>query len=462
MDSAEIIISGSGSELQGVGRLEDGRAVFVPGALPGERVRAEITRSRDRFAEARLISVTWPSPERVTPDCPHYGVCGGCRARHMTYECELRLKREKVLSALTRIGGLGCPLVADTLPSPLTRGYRNKAEFACDGARAGVFAEGSRSVCDTNECLLQHDRANALLRFIKPKIGRLPVKYIVTRTNSAGELMLTLSLSSAADVRALADETLRALPFVVSVYTCRLSPRPAHALDGECTLVRGKRTLIEKLCGLAFEIGPRAFFQVNTLQAERLYETALGFAELSGGARVCDIYCGAGTISLCAARAIQHATSSGAAHAVPAVTGIELVPEAIENARQNARANGLNYMTEFICGDAAEEYPRLSAQRPFDTVITDPPRAGMDRRVIEALIKTPPERVVYVSCDPATLARDVKLLCESRRFRFDRAVPVDMFPGTGHVETVCCLYHQKKDFISVPYEPKDASYLKQR
>ena len=431
-ETVQIHITGSGSELQGVGRLSDGRAVFVPGALPGEEVEIELTEVKDRFARGALKKILTPSPDRVTPDCPYYGSCGGCAARHMTYERACVLKREKVYNALTRIGGIADAVVLDTIPSPRTDGYRNKAEFARDNGRVGVFEEGSHSVIDAEKCLLQDEKANALLGFLRENTGKLPVRCIVTRVNSMGEVMLTLSLSYPTDISALAKAVTERFDFVKSVYSCRLALRPTHALDGPCTLVLGKETLTETLCGLSFNVSPKSFFQVNRLQAEKLYETAISLAGLTGSENVCDIYCGAGTISLCAARSAAH------------VTGIEIVPDAIRDAKENAKQNRLTNTT-FLCGDAAKLYPALSKKTPFDTVITDPPRAGMDKAVVDALLANPPRKIIYVSCDPGTLARDIKRLTADNTFRMEKAVPVDMFPGTHHVETVVCLRREKVD-----------------
>lgn len=422
----QVQITGTGSELQGVGRLPDGRAVFVPFTLPGETVEIELTESKERYAKAKLIRILTPSLQRVVPDCPYYGSCGGCAARHMTYECALKLKMEKVYNALTRIGGVTDAVVEDTIPSPLTDGYRNKAEFARDYRKVGVFEEGSHSVIDVKKCLLQDEKANALIDFLRDNIGKLPVRYIVTRVSSKGEVMLTLSLSYPTDIGSLAKAVTERFDFVKSVYSCRLSLHPVHALDGSCTLVCGRETLTEELCGLTFSVSPRSFFQVNRLQAEKLYETAISLADFSGNENVCDIYCGAGTISLCAARSAAH------------VTGIEIVPEAIRDAKENAKSNRLSN-TDFLCGDAAKLYPALSRKTPFDTVITDPPRAGMDKAVVDALIATPPRRLIYVSCDPGTLARDIKRLTANGVFRMEKAIPVDLFPKTHHVETVALL-----------------------
>ena len=422
-----IDISGVGSEFQGVGRLEDGRAVFVPGALPGEEVEIELVALKDRFALGRLQRVLVPSPERIPPDCPWYEACGGCRARHMTYACELKLKREKVLNDLTRLGGLKEPTVLDTLPSPSQNAYRDKAEFACQGGRVGVTHEGTNELTEVDYCLLQTEGVNRLLSLARPLVKRFPARWLVCRENADGELMLILSVQQSCDPKSAALTLMQQEPRLKSVQLCLLKPRPAHALDGVCRCVAGAPALTETLLGLKFRLSPLSFFQINRRQAAKLYELALDFAKAGPEQRIADVYCGAGTISLCAAARGSH------------VTGIEIVAPAVEDARFNARQNGLSERAEFLQGDAAVLYPRLSRSQGFDSVIVDPPRKGLARPVVDALIAAPAPRLVYISCDPATLARDVKLLTASGADRFEKAVPVDMFPGTHHVETVVLL-----------------------
>ena len=424
----EIIkFTGCGSEMQGVGRLSDGRAVFVPFAIPGETAEIEILSSRDRFAVGSLVRVLEESPDRAKPLCPYYGKCGGCQTQHIAYERALALKRQKVLDALERLGGLQSPRVLDTVPAPAPFGYRNKAEFSFSADAAGVFEASSHRVIDITACPLQTDSANAVMRFARDHRKTLPLRYLVTRVSEAGEMMVTLSLSAPADAAFLAKAIAAEFPFVKSVYACRLSPRPAHALDGACALLTGRETLVETLNGLAFSVSPRSFFQVNRAQAERLYNIALDFAALAPDDRAADVYCGAGTITLAAARKCAH------------VTGIEIVPDAIRDAEANARRNGLADRTRFIAGDAAARYPALHKTERFSCVIVDPPRKGLDAPVTDALIAAPAPRLVYVSCNPATLARDVKRLTESGAYRFERAQPVDMFPQTEHVESVVLL-----------------------
>ena len=420
MDNIQnILITGSGSQMQGVGRLNDGRAVFVAGALPGEEVRIRLTKQKERFAEAELLNVLSPVSERVTPKCPHYGICGGCHAQHMTYKASLELKRQRVYDALTHIGGIQNPLVLDTLPSPDEYGYRNKGEFSVSGGRIGVNQEASHKVIDTDTCLLQHPHTSSVLKLLRSQ-GVLPLNYIVTRVNRLGDMMVTLSHTAPIDLSALAQK-LTVLPFVKSVYSCRLKLNAAHALDGACKLLSGEERLSMSLCGLDFSVSPQSFFQVNTPQAERLYTTALELAELDTNDSVCDVYCGAGTISLCAARLCAN------------VTGIEIIPQAIRDADRNAALNNI-INTRFIAGDAAKVYPQEAKRNRFDTVIIDPPRAGADKNVLSSLVATPAQKLIYISCAPATLARDIKQLTSA--YSLIKAQPVDMFPWTGHVETV--------------------------
>ena len=426
-----IEITGVGSELQGVGRLEDGRAVFVPGALPGETVDIEITQDKGRFCEASLVEVVHPSPDRVSPTCPHAGVCGGCQARHASYAATLRMKRQKVCDTLTRIGGVANPLVFDTLGCDAPDRTRNKAEYPIgvqDGrVVVGAFAHGSHRIIPLDECLLQSEQSVAFMRALTEHLTHWPMarhfKYLVTRANRAGDMMVVLcgDVPMAAEVAKLAPE----LPDVHSLWYCQLNRRFAHALDGKCTLISGSPTITETLFDISFEISPQSFFQVNIRQTEALYAKALEAAGVRPGCdlKLLDAYCGAGTITLSAARYAK------------SVLGIEIVAPAIENARLNARNNHIDN-ARFICGDAAREIPRLlSKGNRFDALILDPPRKGIDTALLNAVIQAKIPTVSYVSCNPATLARDVRILRDGG-YQSRWAQPVDMFPWTGHVETV--------------------------
>ena len=454
----QILINGIGSQLQGVGRLADGRAVFVPGAIPGEQVQIEITQEKGRFCEASLCAVLEPSPDRVSPACPHAGICGGCQGRHMRYERTLSLKRQIVYDALSRVGGIESPNVLETLGCRIPDRYRNKAEYPIrvQGGRAviGMHESASQNVIPIGDCLLQPEASVRAMRWLGGRLDRLGcanrLKYLVTRTNRAGDLMLVFCADAPiqGEISKLPPELREAFPEMKSLWLCHLNRRPAHALDGRCAKLWGADALSETLLGLVFQVSPQSFFQVNADQAEALYGKALEAAGIFPGCglRVLDAYCGAGTITLAAARHAGFAT------------GVEIVPPAIADARRNAARNGLADKARFICADAARELPRLLASgERFDAAILDPPRKGCDPALLDALVSAKLPVLAYVSCNPATLARDLKTLAAGG-YQLEWAQPVDMFAWSHHVETVCCLYHQKKGFISVPYEPKNADY----
>lgn len=433
----QIRITGIGSRLQGVGRLADGRAVFVPGAIPGEIAEISITQEKGRFCEASLCAVSEPSPDRVTPACPYAGRCGGCQGRHMRYERTLALKRQIVRDALSRVGGVESPNVLDTLGCREPDRARNKAEYpiALQDGRAviGAYTEGSHQVIPLADCLLQKPQSVRALRLMSGMLDKLPcaghLKYLVTRVNRAGDMMMILCADAPilTDVRGLSPALFDALPELRSLFLCQLDRRPAHALDGRCTRIDGDAALTDELAGLSFELSPQAFFQVNPPQAEALYGKALEAAGIAPGCdlNALDAYCGAGTITLAAA-----------AQGAKAVTGIEIVPPAIEDAKRNARRNGLSDRARFLCADAAAEIPKLIGRgERFDAAILDPPRKGCDASLLDALIASKVPSVAYVSCDPATLARDVKRL-RAGGYALEWAQPVDMFPWTHHIESV--------------------------
>lgn len=434
-----IVITGCGSELQGVGRLQDGRAVFVAGALSGEEVEIKITRDAGRFCEAELLKLLSPSPMRREPDCPYYRQCGGCNARHMRYEHSLELKRQRVFDALTRIGGVEAPTVYPTLPSPKTERFRNKAEYAVsvrgEKALIGSYEGKSKRIVPLTDCLLQKQESVHALQWFGENLSRYPfaahIRYLVTRVNERGEMSVVLSGDAPvqAELQRCAADFFSALPEMVSLHFCRLKPRHSHALDGDCMRICGSDSLLHSLCGLEFELSPQSFFQVNPEQTGLLYEKALEAAlpDHASDKRILDIYCGVGSITLAAAKRAGFAL------------GVEIVPPAIENAKRNAKRNGLTKKTRFLCGDAAQEIPKLiSTGERFDAVILDPPRKGADERVLNAIIQAGIPRIAYVSCNPSTLARDVKIL-SGENYRLQWAQPVDMFPWTEHVETVVLL-----------------------
>jgi len=453
-----VLIHGAGSEMQGVGRLADGRAVFVPGALPGETVEIEITKDAQRFCEAKLVRVLEPSDARAEPACPHYAACGGCSARHMNYETSLRLKRQRVFDALSRIGGVENPEVFETIGCTESERSRNKAEYAVEmrGGKPviGCYAARSHKVIPVKDCLLQKEESIRLLNWMQENLAKYPcasrIRYLVTRVNRAGEMTVVLSADAPVqgEVARMVPALMKDLPEVVSVHFCKLKNRPSHALDGFCSHVAGKNTVCDVLLDLEFELSPQSFFQVNPVQAEKLYKKALEAADLfyACDKHILDAYCGAGTITLSAARMAGYAL------------GVEIVPPAIENAKKNAKRNDMEKKTRFICADAAREIPRLiAAGERFDAAIIDPPRKGADAALLNALADAKIPVISYVSCNPSTLARDVKIL-SGRGYSLSWAQPVDMFPWTEHVECACRLtrevlevYERLKDRYDLRY-----------
>lgn len=437
MSMETVLISGIGSQMQGVGRLRDGRAVFVPGALPGERVEIAIKREAARFCEARLTRVLEASIERSASDCAYSGRCGGCSARHMTYEYSLRLKGQRVFDALSRIGGIAQPVVFDTMGSATCQRYRNKAEYCLERVngriQAGYYEEHSHRLLAIEDCLLQPEQSVRAMNWLCAELQGASyashIHRLVTRVNRKGEMMAVLcgDAPMGGSLAPLAQAMMAALPELACVHFCKLKPRPAHALDGTVHCLAGTACLSDVLLGLEFELAPQAFFQVNALQAEKLYIKALEAVGAGPGMHLLDAYCGAGTISLAAA-------ARGAE-----VLGVEIVSPAVANARANARRNGLEGRTRFACADAAREIPRrMTAGENFDAAILDPPRHGVERALIDALADANIARIAYVSCNPSTLARDVKIFTE-RGYALQWAQPVDMFPWTEHVETVALL-----------------------
>ena len=445
-----MVITGYASTGEGVGHLESGLTVFVRGALRGERCRISILKASKRCAWGRLLAVEEPSPARVTPDCPYYPKCGGCQLRHMSYEEELSLKLGRVNDALQRIGGLS--LRAEVIhPAPERTGYRNKVQFPVGlapngGIRLGFYRRRSHEIVPVERCLLQPEvsnRAGQIVRrwMVERQIAPYDershtglVRHLFCRTNAAGELLVCLVVNAGAlpEEGELVRRLRAGLPKLAGVVLSENRERTNVVLGRSFRTLWGRDWLEDTLCGLTFRLSVPSFFQVNRRQAEVLYRRALDFAGLTGRETVLDLYCGTGTISLVMAQRARR------------VIGAEIVPEAIEDAKANARRNGLEN-ARFLCADAGQAAEMLAGQgiRP-DVISVDPPRKGLSHEVIEAICQMAPERVVYVSCDPGTLARDLALLDE-RGYRAERAEAVDLFPRTGHVETVVLLSKLKVD-----------------
>lgn len=435
-----IKINGLGSSGEGVGKL-DGLAVFVEGALPDEEVLAEIETRKKNYAVGKLIEVVKKSPERVEPFCPLYKNCGGCQLQHMSYAAQLKWKRQQVVDAIERIGKLGGVEIFETLGMENLLRYRNKMQFPVGrgkgGLRIGCYARGTHEIIDAESCLIQNagnDKILAAVRKVAAQFNLQPydedthrgfLRHVMGRVGCDGELMVVLVTATKNFpneknfIRALRRE----LPDVTSIQQNVQTFHNNVILGRETKILYGKATIHDKIGELKFNISARSFFQVNTAQAEVLYKTALDFAEMEGGEIVVDAYCGTGTIGLFMARRAHR------------VYGTEIVNSAIADAKKNARENNIRNV-EFFVGDAVKIMPRLAGSIHFpDVIVTDPPRAGCDRKVLETFAEMKPDKIIYVSCNPATLARDLKILDELG-YRTKKIQPVDMFPFTSHVESV--------------------------
>ena len=434
----------------GIARV-DGRVVFVHGGVWGEVCTIRILKVLKNMAFARVEEILEQSPGRETPDCPHYPACGGCDLRHLTYQEELDAKRRRVEDALRRIGGADIP-VETILGSQRTAGYRNKSQFPVSPqGLAGFYRARSHQVIPAADCLLQTPQAGAVARAVEGYLreNRVPaydeqthrglLRHIYVRTDRQGGALVCLVVNGEKLPREeeLVRRIREACPTTVGV-VLNTNTRRTNVILGEgYRTLWGQDTLRDTLCGFTFDLAIPAFYQVNRDQAERLYDTAVEMAELTGRETVLDLYCGAGTITLALSRQAGR------------VIGAEIVPEAVDNARSNAKNNGVENV-EFFCGDAGAVAAHLAAEglRP-DVVTVDPPRKGLEEAVVDTIAAMAPDRVVYVSCDPGTLARDVKRFAQ-RGYAAKRAVAVDMFPRTVHVETVCLLSKlQAKQHIEI-------------
>lgn len=438
-----VTIEGYSSEGHGVARV-DGQVVFVKGALAGEECQAVIEHAGHSAAWAGIETLTVPSPARLSPDCPYYAQCGGCQTRHMTYAEELSFKSGKVRSALARIGGVDpgqVPIHGAREPDR----YRNKAQFpAAPGPSIGYFQERTHRVVDIEDCLLTPAPCASIRAAVRDWMTAFGVpaydesahtglvRHLYIRVNAAGELLVCLLANgrSLPQEEALVAALRAAAPKLTGVILGVNEKKTNVILGDSYRTLWGRDYLMDSLCGLTFKLSVPSFFQVNRPQAEVLYGLARDFAALTGRETLLDLYCGTGTIGLILAGGAKE------------IIGVEAVAPAVADARENARRNGIEN-ARFLCADAGAAAAQLAQEgvRP-DVVVVDPPRKGLSPQVVDTLLAMSPGRIVYVSCDCATLARDVKLLRPA--YTLTRAEAVDMFPRTHHVETVALLMGAKK------------------
>ena len=435
---AEIIAyAGDGSS---IARIHD-MVVFVPGGAVGDQCDIRIVKIAKNYAFGRIERIFIKSKHRIEPECPHASKCGGCCYWHISYEEELRAKSKKVQDAMQRIGGIAMEPEA-VCGSDSIYHYRNKAQYPVgmkdDTIITGFYRARSHDIIPMEHCLIQTELADNLAKCVRDWMTEYHVapynenthngliRHVYVRSGFAtGQVLLCIVTKSAKlpAVGELIQAARQAVPGLCGI-VLNINKKTGNAILGDRYITLwGNDTLEDVLCGNRFQLSPAAFYQVNRAQAEKLYEAALQYAELDQTKTALDLYCGAGTITL------------ALAHSAKEVIGAEIVPQAVENAKQNAK---LNYITNarFICADAGQAATHLAEEgtRP-DVIVVDPPRKGMDQATIDAIGVMAPERVVYVSCDPATLARDVKLLGE-QGYQLKKYKVYDLFPRTFHVETV--------------------------
>ena len=466
-DTAAVKITDIGVNGEGIGKV-DGYTLFIKDAVIGDTVEAKVMKAKKNYGYARLMKVLSPSPDRVTPRCEFARKCGGCQIQEMSYGRQLAFKEQKVHGNLERIGGFSKELL-DRVMEPVLGmeepfGYRNKAQFPFGTDKegnpvTGFYAGRTHDIIPNTDCALgapvNREILETILGFMKKyqipsydeQTGSGLIRHALIRCGSAtGEIMVCLVVNG--EEIPHADALIDRLAEIPGMTSITLSPntRRTNVIMGDSFKVLwGQGYITDYIGNIKYQISPLSFYQVNPVQTEKLYSLALEYADLKGGETVWDLYCGIGTISLFLAQKAGK------------VYGVEIIPQAIDDARKNAEINGIEN-AEFFVGKAEEVLPRwyrenegaeagLRGDRSrarADVIVVDPPRKGCDEALLDTIVKMQPEKVVYVSCDPATLARDLKVLC-GKGYELERVRAVDMFPMTVHVETVVLLSQQKPD-----------------
>ncbi len=440
----EMKIDALGSNGEGIGRI-DGFTVFVEGALPTEKVRVLIVKVKKQYGYGKLLKVIEESEERREPVCPVAAQCGGCQLQHLSYAGQLAYKTTEVKDDLERIAGIKGVEVKDALGMEDPWRYRNKAQFPVgagkEGCAIGFYAKRSHRIINTEKCFLQNVCNDEIIRIVREFLEeyKIPlyneekhtglVRHVLTRIGrNSGEIMVCIVVNG----KKLPHseelvERLQEVEGVVSIVLNVNKEKTNVILGSKIVTLWGKDTITDTIDGIEFEISPLSFYQVNPVQTEVLYGKALELAELTGEETVLDLYCGIGTISLFFARKAKK------------VFGVEIVPEAIADAKKNAARNGITN-AEFAVGAAEEVIPRLYEEQGItaDVVVVDPPRKGCDARLLETILQIQPEKIVYVSCNPATWARDLVVLTEGG-YMLKEVQPVDQFPHSVHTEVVSVL-----------------------
>ena len=405
----ETVITSLENEGCGVSKI-NGIVVFIPKALVGEKVRIRITEIKKNFARGKIVEILEKSNNRIKSKCPYYDECGGCNLRHQADTENLKFKKEKIETALKRIGKIDAK-VEDVIPSFKNDNYRNKLSLKVEDDKIGFYGEGTYQLIDIDYCLLAHEEINKALKVIrtyikefKNKIKNVTIKY----GNAMNELLI--------DIYSLSEEDVN----IVNYLTSNIDNLETVIFNDKVLLGTGYIKEISN--GLMFNCSSKSFFQVNGMQAEKMYDTAIKLAKLKKDDVVLDLYCGTGTIGMILSGHVKK------------VIGVEIVEDAIKDARQNLIVNGISNV-DFICGDATKVISKIKEK--IDVIFVDPPRSGIDRKAIAIIKKIMPRKMVYISCNPVTMARDLSYLNDL--YDINNVVPFDMFPNTAHVECVCLL-----------------------
>lgn len=439
----ELDITSMTAEGSGVGKTDEGIAVFVPQSAVGDKVLVKILKTKKTYAFGKIERIITPSKDRKNPDCPYFNKCGGCVYRHITYDAEKKIKEQKVKDAVTRIGGIDERKIKPLISSDKFNRYRNKAQFPVgidkDGKiTLGFYAFHTHRIIDCDDCMLQPEIFQTVMditRGFMTKTNQQPydettgkgkLRHLYIRYGEKTDELMVCYVVNGNGLKQedlLVERLKNALPNLKSVVINSNREKTNVILGSKNRVVFGQGFIYDELCGLKFKISPLSFYQVNRETAEILYSKAKEYANLSGNEVLFDLYCGTGTIGLSMARDCKQ------------LIGVEIIADAIDDAKENARVNNIDN-ARFICGNASEAALMLEKENiEPDVVVVDPPRKGLEKDLIETIARINPDRVVYVSCDPATLARDLKIFGE-HGYETQEITPVDMFPGTSHVECV--------------------------
>ncbi len=453
-DIHNITITDIGDHGEGIGKA-DGYTLFVKNTLPGEEVKTLVVKANKSYGYGKALEIIKPSPHRIVPPCSAAGRCGGCTLQHLEYQEQLKLKQNKVKQDLIRIGGFESACVPPVIGMDEPWHYRNKAQYPVSRSKStidiGFYSLGSHNITVCDNCLIGSRANKKILDAIKSfmernnvsayneETGKGLVRHILIREGRfTGEIMVCLVVNS--NSFKYKKELISSLDNIKNIRSIVINHNTLRSnviMGDKCETIWGSDYITDSIGDLKFKISALSFFQVNPAQTYKLYSKALEFADLKGNETVIDAYCGIGSISLFLARQAKK------------VYGVEIIEAAVENAKENAKLNNIDN-AEFYTGKAEDVVPLLYNEKGVtpNVMVVDPPRKGCDKSLLELMLRMEPQKIVYVSCDSATLSRDLKILCSNGNYNLDKVQPVDMFPMTYHVETVCLLTKQNINVLA--------------